>query len=194
MPYRGPGASLYATCMPRPCIREGAAWAWVALVLAASTACERQPAWQPIRGPGFVAELPGTPAHSEDVSENPAITRAEKWVSTLGEGRGGYIISHLEYDPGIMTPALRDVILERMDEGVLPGGERRRLRRTDLRAGRDTWPGRELETAVPNENAMARVRIYVVRNHVYSLSLVYRPPASLDAEYERMIAGFALAE
>lgn len=138
-----------------------------------------------------MAVLPSTPEHTDEVSEHPFITRAEKWVSTPGEGRGAYIIRHLEYDPAVVTTAFRDGLLTHMGS-LFPAGEGRRETQTDLRAGQVTWPGREVDTSVPNEDARARVRVYVVRNHFYSLTMVYRPTAKLDAQYEQMIAGFKL--
>lgn len=108
----------------------------------------------------------------------------------------GYVIRHALLGPAAVSelrdsPHARDEFINRWNAPT-PGATDVRLAPVVIRMGDEAWPGREIDGAVPNEDARARLRVYLVRDHFYSLLMVYRPTASVDAEYKRMTEGFKL--
>ena len=160
-------------------------------VVFALAGCQADVGWREFRSTegGFSVMLPGRPEEQSQMTATVFGT-IESVVFLVDKGDSGYLTSYADYPPELVQGSPIEVILDGISVGILSQSGGTLVRSLKIQMGE--FEGRQLEIISPGEESLLTVRIYLVGNRIYQLSVVAKVGENVSADATLYFESFAL--
>lgn len=162
-----------------------------AVALSALAGCTGADGWREFRSEqgGFSIMVPGR-LEQQSQRTATAFGTIEAEVFLVDHGDVGYLISYADYPQALVDESPTDVILDGASLGAVSDSGGKLLTVTKISLG--DHAGRELEISSPGGEAMIRLRLFLVGNRLYQISVLARVDVDVTEETARFFDSFQL--
>ncbi|MEK6256075.1 MAG: hypothetical protein N2C13_02000 [Chloroflexota bacterium] len=155
------------------------------------SSCAEQVGWREFtsQAGGFSIMMPGDPDEQSQLTATEFGT-TEAVTFIVDNPGAGYSAIYANYPTGLIQAYPVGVILDGISFGVVTQSEGELVRNSTITF--DGYEGRELEIAAPIGESILRVRIYLIGNRVYQISVVTSAVRQSSEDTVRFFDSFKL--